>query len=476
MDAVQTVLNIFEQLSAVPRGSGREAQISLWLQQRAAAHGFASRVDQAGNLLIRVPATSGYETAPCIILQGHMDMVCEKAPDSAHDFLKDPIHCIVENDWLHADRTTLGADNGIAIALALALVEDPTLAHPALELLFTVEEEVGLGGANLLEPGFITGKILLNLDSEDEGTFVIGCAGGQTVRLSLPLTHGTSPFDAAFNIKVSGLQGGHSGLDIHKHRASANKLLARTLAHIQKLTPLALISLNGGTAHNAISREASASFACAAAQGSAIRQAVKGFEAVLKKEYSMADGDLCLELTPTEMAPTISQIDTVKSLHLLMALPHGVAEMSASIDGFVETSNNLARIEIVEAALNVVSSQRSTVMTRLQDLSERIAAMGELAGADVSISPAYPGWQPDMHSPLLQRSVETYRSLFGSAPEVCMIHAGLECGTIGAIYGGLDMISLGATIENPHSPSERLYIPSVARVWRYLVTFLEASK
>ena len=476
MDATQTVLQIFEQLSANPRGSGREARISRWLQERAIARGFSSQADEAGNLVIRVPATAGYETSPCIILQGHMDMVCEKTSDSPHDFLNDPIQCIVEGDWLHADRTTLGADNGIAIALALALAEDPTLVHPALELLFTVEEEVGLGGANLLKPGFVTGPILLNLDSEEEGTFVVGCAGGQAVRMSLPLAFETTPFESAFQLKVSGLQGGHSGVDIHKHRASANKLLVRALAQLQKLTPLALASLNGGTAHNAISREAVASFACASGQIPAIRQAVQDFELVLNNEYSVSEKDIRLTLTSLEPGRAASLADSARAIQLLMALPHGVAEMSASVPGFVETSNNLSRIEIVDDVLNVVTHQRSTVMTRMQELSERIAASGLLAGAQVELGMAYPGWQPDMKSALLQRSVETYRGLFGSAPEVCMIHAGLECGTIGAIYSGLDMISLGATIQNPHSPAERLNIPSVARVWRYLVAFLEASK
>jgi dipeptidase D len=475
MDATQTVLDIFAQLSAIPRRSGNEARISQWLQERAAARGFTSQVDQAGNLVIRVPATSGYEMAACVVLQGHMDMVCEKTPDSSHDFSTDPIRCIVEGDWLHADRTTLGADNGIAIALALALVEDPTVAHPAMELLFTVEEEVGLGGANLLKPGFITGKTLLNLDSEDEGTFIIGCAGGQTVRMSLPLGFENSPFDTAFELKVSGLQGGHSGVDIHKHRASANKLLARTLAHIQKITPLALASLNGGTAHNAISREALAVFACAPNQVITIQQAVTGFETILNNEYSVSESGIQLTLARAEAPRTASLADSARVIQLLEALPHGVSEMSASVPGFVETSNNLARIEIVDETIQVVTSQRSSVMTRIQALSDSIAACGALAGAQVSISPAYPGWQPDKKSPLLQRSVETYTRLFGTSPDVRMIHAGLECGTIGAIYGGLDMVSLGATIENPHSPAERLNIPSLARVWRYLVSFLESK-
>lgn len=472
MDATQNVLNLFEQLSAVPRGSGREAALSRWLQERAEAHGFLWKADEAGNLVIRAPATPGYESAPVIVLQGHLDMVCEKTPDSPHDFLKDPIRCIVEGDWLHADRTTLGADNGIAIALSLALAEDESVAHPALELLFTVEEEVGIGGANHLKPGFILGKILVNLDSEQEGSFVIGCAGGIKTRIRLPLSFENPALKAAFHLKVSGLQGGHSGVDIHKHHASANKLLARALAHLRKVTPLALISLDGGTAHNAISRGAEASFACEVDMVPLIHQATKEFASILNHEYSATESGITLALTPIKVGRAVTVADTDKVIHLLTALPHGVAEMSASVEGFVETSNNLARIEIDEEALKVVTSQRSSVMTRRDELTDRISAIALLAGAEVDNSEGYPAWQPEIKSALLQRSVETYKSLFGQAPKVEMIHAGLECGIIGAIYGNMEMISLGATIENPHSPAERMYLPSIDRVWRYLVTFL----
>jgi dipeptidase D len=476
MDATQNILNIFEQLSAVPRGSGREAQISRWLQERADAHGFPWKADKAGNLVIRVPATPGYESAPVVVLQGHMDMVCEKTPDSPHDFLKDPIRCIVDGDWLHADRTTLGADNGIAIALGLALAEDKSVAHPALELLFTVEEEVGIGGANHLQPGFIAGKILVNLDSEEEGAFIIGCAGGMKTRMRLPLSFEEPELNAAFHLKVCGLRGGHSGVDIHKHRASANKLLARTLAQLRRISPLALMSLNGGTAHNAISREAEASFACEVDMVPLIQQATKEFASVLNREYSSVESGITLALTPAEAKRAVTLADSDKVIHLLSALPHGVAEMSASVDGFVETSNNLARIEISETALNVVLSVRSSVMTRRDELTARISAIGLLAGAEVENSEGYPAWQPEPKSALLKRSVDTYKTLFGKTPKVEMIHAGLECGIIGAIYGNMEMISLGATIENPHSPTERLYIPSIERVWRYLVAFLRASK
>ena len=474
-DTTQHILMIFEKISSIPRGSGREAALSSWLQGLAAEHGFACQVDDIGHLIIRVPATPGMESAPTIVLQGHMDMVCEKTPDSSHNFFEDPIRCIVEGDWMHADRTTLGADNGIAIALAMALVEDAALVHPSLELLFTVLEEAG-GGANFLKPGFVQGKVLVNLDSEDEGTFVIGCAGGQTTTMHLPLEFQAATQTAAFHLLVTGLHGGHSGLDIDKHFASANKLIARVLNHIQKIAPLSLMSINGGTAHNAISREAQAAFGYPAEFSAAIQQLVTEIGVILNQEYSPVDSQIKLILTEVEPGPAVSQADSAKVLQLLQAMPHGVADMSPTVKGFVETSNNLARVELDSNGLRVITSQRSTVMTRMQELTARITAVALLAGAEVSSSPAYPSWQPDLKSALLTRSVETYQNLFGHAPIVRSLHAGVECGTIGSIYSGMDMISMGVTIENPHSPAERMYIPSIEKVWKYLVSFLQSYK
>jgi dipeptidase D len=476
MDSTPKVLNLFEQISAIPRGTKREAELRGWLCAWANRRQLPWSVDEAGNLVIRVPATAGFEQAPIIVLQGHMDMVCEKTPDSPHDFTRDPIRCLVEGDWLRADRTTLGADNGIAIALAMALVEDESVGHPPLELLFTVEEEVGIGGANLLQPGFIQGKTLLNLDSEEEGTFIVGCAGGQTTRLLLPLQYEPLFNQLAYLLKVEGLQGGHSGVDIHKHRASANKLLGRALAHLQQVTPLRLVSLKGGTAHNAISRSAEAVIVFAPAQRERVEQGLQNFQATLRDEYAVSDPGVTLTLAPAAARQAATPVDTARVIQLLTALPHGVAEMSASVEGFVETSNNLATVEIAEGALQVVTSQRSTVMSRLAELTERISAIGALAGAEVASGQAYSGWQPDRDSQLVRRSVEIYTQTFGAAPKVEMIHAGLECGVIGGIFGGMDMISLGATIENPHSPSERLHIPSVGRVWQYLVAFMESYR
>ncbi len=476
MNPTQKVLNLFEQISAIPRGTKREAELRGWLSGWAERNSAPWNVDEAGNLVIRVPSTAGFESAPIIVLQGHMDMVCEKTPDSPHDFTRDPIRCIVEGEWLRADRTTLGADNGIAIALALALVEDESTGHPPLELLFTVEEEVGIGGANLLKPGFITGKVLLNLDSEEEGTFIIGCAGGQTTRIFLPLTFAPLTSQQAYLLKVEGLQGGHSGVDIHKHRASANKLLARALAHLNRVTALRLANTKGGTAHNAISRGAEAVITFDPARFERVEHELHNLQSVLRSEYAASDPGIILSLTLASAEQFVTAADTARAIQLLTALPHGVAEMSASVPGFVETSNNLATVEISEGALKVVTSQRSTVMSRLAELTARITAIGSLAGAEVVSGDAYSGWQPDQDSQLVKRSVEIYTQTFGKTPKVEMIHAGLECGVIGGIFGGMDMISLGATIQNPHSPSERLHIQSVGRVWQYLTAFMESYR
>ncbi|MEI6288954.1 MAG: aminoacyl-histidine dipeptidase [Chloroflexota bacterium] len=475
MEAAQHVLTIFERISSIPRGSGRESLLSDWLQTLAKEYHYQSKVDEAGNLLITIPASPGYETAPVVVLQGHMDMVCEKTSDSNHDFLEDAIQCIVDGDWMHADRTTLGADNGIAIALTLAIAGDPSVLHPTLELLFTVEEEVGLGGANLLKPGFITGKILVNLDSEDEGTFVIGCAGGQSSNIYLPVNYQKPIYPSACFLKVSGLRGGHSGIDINKHYGSANQLIARVLSRLQETTPITLMKLHGGTAHNAISREAVCTFGYDPAQEIAVKNAVRELEMTFSQEYDPVEQAISVVLSPADAGLTISVKDTQAVINLLMALPHGVSKMSANVEGFVETSNNLANIDLDQTGLKILTSQRSSVMSSMEELTSRITAIGHLAGAVVNNSTPYPGWQPDMNSGLLKRSIKTYKNLFGIEPGIKAIHAGLECGTIGSIYPGMEIISLGVTIENPHSPTERMYIPSVERVWKFLAEFLKST-
>lgn len=474
MDAINQILERFEQISAIPRGTKREEKISQWLQAWGREHGFSSFTDQTGNLVIHVPTRPGFENAPAIILQGHMDMVCEKTPDSDHDFTRDPIHIKREGDWIKADRTTLGADNGIAIAIAMVLAE--TAAHPPLELLFTVEEEIGIVGASSLDPSLISGKILINLDSEEEGSFIVGCAGGKTTFITLPLSKEPIPTeDVVFRLSVGGLQGGHSGADIHKHRASANKILARALDRLGQYASIRLITLKAGTARNVIAREAETVFACPKASAPICREHLTAFEREVSDEYSRTDAGLALALVPGDSesgSSGISPTDSAKIIQLLMALPHGVIYMSSSIEGFVETSTNLAVVELKADGLHVTINQRSTVMSRLDEINRRVEAIARLTGAEVNHTEGYPAWQPNMDSPLLERSVRIYETLFGGKPEVKMIHAGLECGIIGDRCGGLDMISLGPTIKNAHSPDEKLYVPSVERVWNLLETLL----
>lgn len=477
----QAILRIFEQIEAIPRCSHHNEKIANWLQQWAQNHRLTNRKDDAGNIVIKVRASPGYEKAPIVVLQGHMDMVCEKMPDSPHDFMKDPIQLIYDGDWLKAKATTLGADNGIALALSLAIAEDPGINHPPLELLFTVDEEIGLNGAKHLNPDSIKGRILINLDSEKEGVFVIGCAGGETTSISLPLVFSDLQQGwLRYQLRVSGLRGGHSGVDIHKHRANANKILARALNSIWKVSPIRLVSLNGGTAHNAIAREAIALFVCKPDDTNNIQRVISQFRSQLLDEYSLLEPALLIELDQQDisasngMAATLQ--DSEKAINLLIALPHGVMETSASLEGMVETSNNLANISINDQKLDIITSQRSNVQSRLDEITSRIEAIGALAQAQVKTEEKYPAWYPDAHSPLLKRAKEIYHDLYKKDPVITTIHGGLECAVIKDKYEGIDMISIGATIQNPHSPNECVNIPSIGKVSEFLVNLLESIR
>ena len=472
------VLEIFEEISRVPRCSKNESAIGSWVIRRAEDRGFQVKQDSAGNIVVRAPATNGYEGRPSVVLQGHLDMVCQKTPDSNHDFTKDPIRLVYDGDWLTADRTTLGADNGIGIALGLALATDDHLKHPPLELLFTVDEETGLTGANLLEPGFIEGRILLNLDSESEGVFIVGCAGGQHTQVTLPLSFLPLPenYDV-WKLTAHGMRGGHSGVDIHKFRANANKILARVLDAARRRAEIRILALKGGSAHNAIARDAEATFVCGPSQSSALKDAVKVFEEAVQDEYASIEKEMALTLAEEgidEKTGSFTKECTDTAIDLMLAIPHGVSEMSAKVEDHVETSNNLAIVDTKGDVLHILSSQRSSVISRLSAITAQIEAAAALAGARVEMGGGYPAWQPDMNSPLLKRCKDVYQSLFDKEPVVEVIHAGLECGIISSKYEGLDAISVGPTVENPHSPDERLYIPSVARVWDFLVELLKS--
>ncbi len=475
-----TVIDLFTQINAIPRCSKNEAAIGRWLEQWAHGRNLETARDEAGNLVIRVPASPGFEQAPVIVLQGHMDMVCEKTPDADHDFEKDPISVIRDGDWLRADRTTLGADNGIALALALVTCE--SLPHPPLELLFTVDEESGLIGANRLDASLISGKVLINIDSEDDNVFTIGCAGGEETRIRLALTYESSgAAQTYFELTVGGLRGGHSGIDIHKPRANANRILGRLLVTIAKHEGFRLASLAGGSAHNAIPRDARAVVGVAPGEAKALQAAVQTLQAVLAEENGASEPQLalgCVPLSADQETPSrvISPDAAARAIPLLNALPHGVQSMSATVEGLVETSCNLAILKIEDDQFDIVSSQRSLSMTRLEELTGRVRAVAALAGAGDARMNHHPSWPPDPDSALLERCREVYTRVFEEAPVVEVIHAGLECGLIGAKVPGMEMISVGPTLRNPHSPDEKLFIPSIDKMLQFLAALLESYR
>jgi len=473
----ERILNYFEQINAIPRCSKNEARIGRWLKAWSDESGFESESDAAGNLVVRVPASAGRENRPTVVIQGHMDMVCEKTPASSHNFETDPIQNIVDGEWLKADQTTLGADNGIAIAYAMALATEKSVVHPPLELLFTVDEETGLNGVKALQPGAVQGKMLINLDSEDEGIFTIGCAGGEDTTISRELD--PEPLPAGhmlYKIVVGGLRGGHSGIDIHKARGNANKIMGRVLDQIGRLGPFRLVRCKGGTRHNAIARDAHAVVACDEPTGAQIVQIAGRMEKIMQQELGSVDPGLSIKVEEGDEKEThgLSEQASRRVADMLLALPHGVAGMSQTLSGLVETSSNLASVEVAPNKIMIQTSQRSALQSRLEEMTASVHAIAQLAGGTVKDANQYPPWQPDMGSALLKQSQESYQQLFGKAPVIQVIHAGLECAIIGDRFPGMQMISFGPTIENPHSPTERLNIPSVEKVWRFLVALLAA--
>ncbi|SFM33102.1 aminoacyl-histidine dipeptidase [Methanolobus profundi] len=475
-ETTEKILTLFREISSVPRCSGNEEKIAMWLKQWALSHGFSVKFDNVNNIVIGVPGSRGYKKLPAIVIQGHMDMVGEKDRDCEHDFSTDPIIPVIEGEWLKAQGTTLGADNGIAIAFALAIAEDKELAHPPLELLFTVDEETGLTGANALMPDFITGKILLNVDSEDEGIFTVGCAGGLNTTIKLPVERSSIPADHQFfKIVVDGLSGGHSGVDIHENRANANKLLAGALKALTDELDVMLLDIKGGSAHNAIPRHAEASIAIPSGNKEKAVSLVSEFEELMREGYSEHESSVSVRMDEVESSSDTEAIDTaslLKVIGLLQALPHGVSSMSPATPGLVETSNNLATVKIENRELVIVSSQRSSFEKGLDDLTAKIVSVSVQYGATCSHGSGYPPWQPDMASSLLQQCNDVYSSVFAEYAKIEVIHAGLECAVIGSKYDDMDMISFGPTIKNPHSPDERLHIPSVKKVWDFMVALL----
>jgi dipeptidase D len=466
----------FDQIRKIPRCSKHEEKIREYVVDFAKKQGLKHKVDAVGNVVIQKPATKSMEKKPTVIMQGHMDMVCEKNSDVKFDFTKDPIQLKIKGDLLTADGTTLGADNGIGLAIAFAILEDKNISHGALEVLATVDEETGLTGAFAMKSDMLTGKIFLNLDSEDFGVLTVGCAGGGDSAIELPLKMESVPgsFESIM-VKVSGLRGGHSGVDIHEQRGNAIKILTRMLWEVSQNIEFCLFDIKGGDKHNAIPREAYAKLALDKKNKNTFVNALKTEEKTILDEIKPIDPNFKVEVLSTEPSKTsLDKSSQKKLLDLVYGLPHGVHQMNYDIKTLVETSTNLATVSIKENTLAIGMSSRSPVKSELQDMRDRIRTIAELAGAKVSEGSSYPGWKPDMQSKLLALCKKTFKDMFKTDPKIEAIHAGLECGIIGEKFPGMDMISIGPTLKNPHSPEEQLHISTVDKFYKYLLKILQS--
>lgn len=464
------VLSIFKDITRVPRESGHEEKIIAWLQDFAARHSLECRTDAAGNVVMSRPASPGKENVPVIVLQSHSDMVCEKNSGVEHDFSKDPIKWEIEDGWMIAKDTTLGADCGIGMAAQLAVLTSD-LPTGRIEALFTVSEETGLDGAKALQPGFIIGKVLINLDSEDEGELFIGCAGGLDTTARFSFRREALPETGLkfFRVSVGNALGGHSGDDIDKGRANAVQLLARFL-YSQSGCGFRLCSIDGGNKRNAIAREAAATVAVPEASADGFKAAFAAFASDVRGEYAVTDPDIAFGCVDVSACPSAVEATVANALITsLFAAPHGVLAMSPDIRGLVETSTNLASVKMENGGvIRIGTSQRSSVISSMRAAAAKVEACFRLAGAEVTHESEYPGWKPDTRSALLQECVASYKRLFGKEPVVRAIHAGLECGLFLETCPDLDMISFGPTLRGVHAPGERLDIASLDRFVRFL--------
>ncbi|MCL6414858.1 aminoacyl-histidine dipeptidase [Aestuariirhabdus sp. Z084] len=466
----QPLWNYFSQLCGVPRPSGEEAAVRQLIIDFAQSLGLQYLVDSAGNLIVKKPATAGYENRAGVVLQSHLDMVPQKNNDSNHDFSKDPISPFIDGDWVRADGTTLGADNGIGVAAIMAVLASNELQHGPVEALFTIEEESSMSGAEGLGADTLDGEILFNLDSEDEGELFVGCAGCVDI-VSTAQYEEVKPEEnsKSFEIFVSGLKGGHSGCDIHLGRGNANRVMARLLKRGTGELGMSISSLKGGSLRNAIPREAFANVVVPAANAERLREIAEEVKAIVQAELAAVEGDLSIsvkEVTPLNLVmPQATQRDW---LALLACCPIGVQRMSDSVPGVVETSNNLAVVHIANGNIKVECMARSAVDSAMDELAETIRDAFALTGAESRFEAPSPGWTPNMNSPILGVMRKTYQRLFDQDPEIKVIHAGLECGLLGGTYPRWDMISFGPTIRFPHSPDEKVEIKTVDRFWQLL--------
>lgn len=469
----------FRALTEIPRPSGHEQRVTSMIKELAAAKGLAVREDTVGNLVVVVPAAVGCESSPPVALQGHVDMVCEKNRDVDHDFMTQGINVVRENEWQLAKGTTLGADNGVGVAAALALIDDPPARHGPLELLFTIDEERGLTGAAGIEPHMIESRFLLNLDSEEEGYVTVGCAGGGDTLFELACKREAIPAGwEPVQISVTGLRGGHSGIDILHNRANSLKCLGRALDTAQRAVgEIRLLAVEGGSKRNAIPREATAVVALPAGSRERAATACDQTQADLTAEFAATDPNLTVQLDSAPAnAPELSFAadDGDRLIGLLLTVPSGVLAMNRGIAGLVETSSNLGVVETVGDTVRFVSCTRSAVGPALDGVRQALRALGERHGASVRLESSYPGWAPNLDSPLLGIFCQVHRDVVGKDPEVMAIHAGLECGLIGERFPGTDMVSFGPDMFGVHAPGERVSIPSTQRFFKLLRAVIEA--
>jgi dipeptidase D len=469
----------FAEISRIPRPSKHEEKIARYVLDTAKELGLDARQDGGGNVVVRKPASPGRERVSGICLQSHLDMVCEKNADKVHDFLNDPIELVRKGDVIMANGTTLGADNGVGVATCLAVMADRSLTHGPLELLFTVDEETGLTGARKLDPSMVTSRTLLNLDSEEEGALFVGCAGGRDTLGRFQAKYESAPPDSIpCFLSVKGLKGGHSGMDIDKKLGNAVKLLNRALLGLAGFGA-GLSSIEGGKMRNAIPRECRAFLFIPRKDLGKAEALVVELNSIFRAEFASVEPDLAVSLTEQGGGTDARVLEPALQQRLcrtIAAMPHGVLQMSAAIPGLVETSTNLAAIATTENEITLVTSQRSSVASRLAEAAEMVESVFALGGAAVEGGDGYPGWQPNLASPVLKLAQESYRKLNGKNAEVKAIHAGLECGIIGERFPGIDMISFGPTLESVHSPDEKIHIDSVARFWNFLMEILCSSE
>ena len=467
--------NYFHEITQIPRPSKKEARIIDFMKTFGKRNNLETVVDKVGNVIIRKPATKGMENRKGTILQCHLDMVPQKNSAKKHDFEKDPIETVIDGDWVKANGTTLGSDNGIGVSAAMTILSSKNIPHGPLEALFTVDEETGMTGANGLKKGLLKGDILLNLDSEDENELCVGCAGG--VNVGVTKDYGQEkPLQGliAFRVEAKGLKGGHSGVDIALGRANSNKIMFRFLMQAESDFGIRLAEAAGGDLRNAIPRESYSIVLVPEIKEAEFKRFVKGYEKMYRSEFSDTEPDLTFTVRKADIpSKVMKQAEQYKLIRAIYACPNGVQRMSQSVKGLVETSNNLAIVKCINGKFEAYNLTRSSVDTSKEATAWEIAAVFHLIGAEVSLSGSYPGWKPDMSSPILQTMKEIYKNKFGILPEVKAIHAGLECGILGGVYPNLDMISFGPTIKYPHSPDEKVYVPSVTKFYNYLCETLK---